>query len=150
MARFAADSVSAVEFGKTGIFIAFALYSRGGENSLFRVELSQKVRDIYNINDNRLLIVTTDRISAFDYVFEDIIPGKGILLTKMTKFWFKLTNKIIDNIIKRSINCGALGSRLTGGGFGGFIISLIRKKNFNQWKSKMSNFYSKNFFLDNK
>ena len=63
---------------------------------------------------------------------------------------FNASNKIIDNIIKRSINCGALGSRLTGGGFGGFIISLIRKRNFNQWKSKMLNFYSKNFFLDNK
>ena len=63
----------------------------------YELSFKGKVRDIYNINDNRLLIVTTDRISAFDYVFEDIIPGKGILLTKMTKFWFKLTNKIITN-----------------------------------------------------
>ena len=63
----------------------------------YKLSFKGKVRDIYNINDNRLLIVTTDRISAFDYVFEDIIPGKGILLTKMTKFWFKLTNQIITN-----------------------------------------------------
>ena len=63
----------------------------------YELSFKGKVRDIYNINDNRLLIVTTDRISAFDYVFEDIIPGKGILLTKMTKFWFKLTNPIITN-----------------------------------------------------
>jgi phosphoribosylaminoimidazole-succinocarboxamide synthase len=63
----------------------------------YELSFKGKVRDIYNINDNRLLIVTTDRISAFDYVFEDIIPGKGILLTKMTKFWFKLTNQIITN-----------------------------------------------------
>ena len=63
----------------------------------YELSFKGKVRDIYNINDNRLLIVTTDRISAFDYVFEDMIPGKGILLTKMTKFWFKLTNQIITN-----------------------------------------------------
>jgi len=63
----------------------------------YELSFKGKVRDIYNINDNRLLMVTTDRISAFDYVFEDIIPGKGILLTKMTKFWFKLTNQIITN-----------------------------------------------------
>ena len=63
----------------------------------YELSFKGKVRDIYDINDKHLLIVTTDRISAFDYVFEDIIPGKGILLTKMTKFWFKLTNQIITN-----------------------------------------------------
>ena len=56
-----------------------------------------KVRDVYKIGDDLLVMIATDRISAFDYVFEDIIPGKGILLTKMTKFWFKLTNQIITN-----------------------------------------------------
>ena len=65
----------------------------------YELSFKGKIRDIYNINDNHLLIVTTDRISAFDYVFEDIIPGKGILLTKMTKFWFKLTNQIIIILI---------------------------------------------------
>lgn len=46
-----------------------------------------KVRDVYDLGD-RLLIVTTDRISAFDVVMPDPIPGKGIILTRMSSFWF--------------------------------------------------------------
>jgi len=55
-----------------------------------------KVRDIYNIEDN-LLIVTTDRISAFDYVLPNPIPSKGICLTQLSKFWFDYTKKIVPN-----------------------------------------------------
>ena len=58
-----------------------------------------KVRNIYDYGDDRLLIYTSDRISAFDYVFKDEVPGKGILLTKMAKFWFNKTNHIIQNHI---------------------------------------------------
>ena len=58
-----------------------------------------KVRNIYDYGDHRLLIYTSDRISAFDYVFKDEVPGKGILLTKMAKFWFNKTNHIIQNHI---------------------------------------------------
>ena len=58
-----------------------------------------KVRNIYDYGDDRLLIYTSDRISAFDYVFKDEVPGKGILLTKMAKFWFKKTSHIIQNHI---------------------------------------------------
>ena len=58
-----------------------------------------KVRNIYDYGDDRLLIYTSDRISAFDYVFQDEVPGKGILLTKMAKFWFNKTNHIIQNHI---------------------------------------------------
>ena len=68
-----------------------------------------KVRNIYEYASDRLLIVTTDRISAFDFVFEDEIPGKGELLTKMSEFWFRKTKHILDNhIIKdSSINVGS-------------------------------------------
>ena len=47
-----------------------------------------KVRDIYAIDDEHLLIVATDRISAFDVVLPDPIPGKGAVLTRLSRFWF--------------------------------------------------------------
>jgi phosphoribosylaminoimidazole-succinocarboxamide synthase len=55
-----------------------------------------KVRDIYDLGD-RLLIVATDRISAFDVVMPDPIPDKGIVLTQLSKFWFELTKDLIQN-----------------------------------------------------
>lgn len=55
-----------------------------------------KVRDIYDLGD-RLLIVATDRISAFDVVMPNPIPDKGRVLTQLSKFWFELTKKIIPN-----------------------------------------------------
>ena len=62
-----------------------------------------KVRNIYNYSNDKLLIYTSDRISAFDYVFEDEIKGKGLLLTKMAKFWFKKTSNIITNHISEEL-----------------------------------------------
>ena len=46
-----------------------------------------KVRDIYSIDDEHLLIVTTDRLSAFDVVMPDPVPGKGEVLTQISLFW---------------------------------------------------------------
>lgn len=65
-------------------FDTLALASRG------------KVRDIYDL-DQYLLIVATDRISAFDVVMPDPIPGKGEILTRMSAFWFEKTQDIIRN-----------------------------------------------------
>ena len=60
--------------------------------------LSQgKVRDIYEIDADHLLIVTSDRISAFDVILPDPIPGKGEILTDLTRFWLDKTTDIIDN-----------------------------------------------------
>lgn len=56
-----------------------------------------KVRDIYDIDENRMLIVTTDRLSAFDVVFDDQISGKGQVLTEVANFWFAKTENIIPN-----------------------------------------------------
>jgi phosphoribosylaminoimidazole-succinocarboxamide synthase len=56
-----------------------------------------KVRDIYDIDDKHMLIVTTDRLSAFDVVLADPIPGKGAMLTAMSNFWFARTRKLIAN-----------------------------------------------------
>lgn len=55
-----------------------------------------KVRDIYDFGD-RLLIVVTDRISAFDVVMPNPIPDKGKILTRLSKFWFDFVNDIIPN-----------------------------------------------------
>jgi phosphoribosylaminoimidazole-succinocarboxamide synthase len=58
-----------------------------------------KVRDIYAIDERRMLIVTTDRLSAFDVVLPDPIPGKGAMLTQISRFWFDRTRHIISNHI---------------------------------------------------
>lgn len=60
--------------------------------------LSQgKVRDIYGIDEQHLLIVTTDRLSAFDVVMPDPVPGKGEVLTRLSHFWFQRTSSIVRN-----------------------------------------------------
>jgi phosphoribosylaminoimidazole-succinocarboxamide synthase len=58
-----------------------------------------KVRDIYAIDDRHMLIVTTDRLSAFDVVLPDPIPGKGRVLTSISNFWFARTRHIVPNHI---------------------------------------------------
>ena len=55
-----------------------------------------KVRDIYDLGDS-LLMVATDRLSAFDVVFSQPIPFKGLVLTQLSKFWFQNTKHIVDN-----------------------------------------------------
>jgi phosphoribosylaminoimidazole-succinocarboxamide synthase len=56
-----------------------------------------KVRDIYDVDAEHLLIVTTDRLSAFDVVLPDPIPFKGEVLTKISMFWFEKTRSIVAN-----------------------------------------------------
>ncbi len=53
-----------------------------------------KVRDLYAIGEDRVLIVTTDRISAFDVVLSEGIPGKGVVLTQLSAFWFHLLEPV--------------------------------------------------------
>ena len=56
-----------------------------------------KVRDIFDIDENYMLIVTTDRLSAFDVVFDQPIPDKGKILTSIANYWFNKTDHIIQN-----------------------------------------------------
>ncbi len=56
-----------------------------------------KVRDIYSVGDQHLLIVTTDRLSAFDVVMPEPIPGKGAVLTAVADFWFRKLSHIVPN-----------------------------------------------------
>ena len=73
-------------------------------NSLFQSEIDSlsllnrgKVRDIYDVDDDHLLIITSDRISAFDVVLPDPIPGKGNVLTTVSNFWFARTENLLAN-----------------------------------------------------
>jgi phosphoribosylaminoimidazole-succinocarboxamide synthase len=72
--------------------------------TVFRTELSGlkrlhegKVRDIYAVDDDALLIVTTDRLSAFDVVLPDPIPDKGRVLNSISNFWFARTTHLVPN-----------------------------------------------------
>jgi phosphoribosylaminoimidazole-succinocarboxamide synthase len=69
------------------------------ESSLTSLKLRHrgKVRDIYDIDERHMLIVTTDRLSAFDVVMAEPVPGKGAVLTAMSNFWFRRTRAIIPN-----------------------------------------------------
>jgi phosphoribosylaminoimidazole-succinocarboxamide synthase len=80
-----------------------------------------KVRDIYEVDRDHLLIVTSDRLSAFDSVLPQPIPTKGEILTRVSNFWFDRTNHIIpnqlsdlplDQIIPDSIQREYLGDRV--------------------------------------
>ncbi len=66
-----------------------------------RPDSQGKVRDIYDLGD-RLLIVATDRISAFDYILKDEIPCKGEVLTRISKFWFE---KFADLVPNHMLSC---------------------------------------------
>jgi phosphoribosylaminoimidazole-succinocarboxamide synthase len=58
-----------------------------------------KVRDMYEIpgHDDKLLMVATDRISAYDVIMDNAIPGKGAVLTELSLFWFELLGDIVEN-----------------------------------------------------
>ena len=79
-----------------------------------------KVRDIYEINDEHLLIITSDRLSAFDVVLPQPIPGKGEVLTRVANFWFHRTRNLIPNhladipledIVPNAVQRAELGDR---------------------------------------
>ena len=74
------------------------------QHALYRSEIrslpllnSGKVRDIYAVGEEHLLIVTSDRISAFDVILPDPIPGKGAVLTELSNFWFRRMRDLVPN-----------------------------------------------------
>lgn len=79
-----------------------------------------KVRDIYDIDDQHMLIVTTDRLSAFDVILPDPIPGKGIVLNEVSNFWFEklahfipnqLSKLTLDQVLDNEDDCQRLEKR---------------------------------------
>ncbi len=74
------------------------------DEQVLRPDSQGKVRDLYDLGDT-LLIVATDRISAFDYILEDEIPHKGEVLTQLSLFWFDLLKDTIANhLISTDVN----------------------------------------------
>ncbi len=71
-----------------------------------------KVRDIYTVDDQHLLIVTTDRLSAYDVILPDPIPGKGEVLTQISNFWFHMMEDIVPNHLSE-LTLGAIISNKT-------------------------------------
>ena len=69
------------------------------ESSLSSLKLRArgKVRDIYDIDDKTMLIVSTDRLSAFDVILPEPIPGKGRVLTRVSNFWFEKLKEVMPN-----------------------------------------------------
>ena len=74
------------------------------QDALYRSEIKSlqlsnrgKVRDMYFVDGDHMLIVTTDRISAFDVVLPDPIPGKGMVLTAISNFWFEKMHNLVPN-----------------------------------------------------
>jgi phosphoribosylaminoimidazole-succinocarboxamide synthase len=74
-----------------------------------------KVRDIYSVDEDHLLIVTTDRLSAYDVVMPDPVPGKGEVLTRISNFWFAMMSDIVPN-------------HLTGRGLEGIVADAALRK----------------------
>ena len=60
---------------------------------------------------------------------------------------FEASTEDVDQIVNHSLESGAFGCRLTGGGFGGFTVSLIQKKDYEHWYNKMRKFYSEEKFF---
>src|SRR5262245_20083496 len=56
-----------------------------------------KVRDVYHVDDDTLLVVATDRISAFDYILPNGIPDKGAVLNQLSYFWFNRLRGVVDH-----------------------------------------------------
>lgn len=61
--------------------------------------ISGKVREVYQIDDSKIVIVTTDRISAFDVILPTPVPKKGLYLNKISNYWFRFTSDIVPNHI---------------------------------------------------
>lgn len=61
---------------------------------------SGKVRDLYPVDDEHMLIVSTDRVSAFDYIFPNGIPGKGVILNTISSLWFRNMSFIKNHIVE--------------------------------------------------
>ena len=71
----------------------------------FKLHSKGKVRDIYDIDENTLLLVTTDRMSAFDVILGEPIPWKGVILNQLTLFWMnKFAHLIPNHIIESDVD----------------------------------------------
>tara|TARA_B100000029_G_scaffold493176_1_gene555375 strand:- start:323 stop:1390 length:1068 start_codon:yes stop_codon:yes gene_type:complete len=126
-----------------------------GTDNLGRIKLKdldkKKFSDSVIYKRAKHVITENDRVlRAKVCLLENNIKEFGKLMNESHKSYsndFEASTKDVDLITKRSVESGALGSRLTGGGFGGFSVSLIDKKNYNIWFEKMKNYYNVDKFF---
>ena len=81
---------------RIALLIILYLDHEMGDISLKKI-YSGKVRDLYEIDDKRMLMVASDRLSAFDVILDDPIPGKGEILTQISNFWFDKLAHVMPN-----------------------------------------------------
>ena len=113
------------------------------DKSFFKNQIIYK-RTKHVVSENQRVL------NAKKFLIEGNIEKFGDLMNKSHKSYsndFEASTKDVDLIVDRSINCGASGSRLTGGGFGGFTVSLIEKNKYDIWYNKMLNYYNQDKFF---
>ena len=102
-------------------------------------------RSLHTITENQRVLDAKDSLLRSDMKrFGELM---NISHTSYSKD-FEASSKDIDILVNRSLECGALGCRLTGGGFGGFTVSLIAKKDYDNWYNKMLKFYTREKFFE--
>ena len=90
-------------------------------------------------------------LDAKKYLLENNIEKFGQLMNESHSSYskdFEASTDDVDIITQRSIEAGALGSRLTGGGFGGFTVSLMKENIYDQWYNSMKKYYSEDKFFE--
>ena len=87
-----------------------------------------KVRDLYTNDKNELLIVASDRISAFDWVLPTEIPNKGKLLTQISLFWFEMLSDIVPNhIVSTDVPASVAGRAVIAKPLNMFAIECVAR-----------------------
>ncbi len=106
---------------------------------------SDKISSPTVIKRARHVVTENNRVlRAKEYLLQDDIKQFGKLMIESHNSYskdFEASTSDVDEIVERSIQCGALGARLTGGGFGGFTVSLIEKDKFSNWYKKINQYY---------
>ncbi|HEB84347.1 MAG TPA: hypothetical protein ENI92_05025, partial [Bacteroidetes bacterium] len=76
---------------------------------------SGKVRELFDAGEGRLLLVATDRLSAFDVILDDPIPGRGVVLNRMSLFWFDFFRDVVPGaVLTADVEAMDLGVELSG------------------------------------
>ena len=106
---------------------------------------SDKISNPTVIKRARHVVTENNRVlKAKECLLNDDIDQFGKLMIESHNSYskdFEASTIDVDEIVDRSIQCGALGARLTGGGFGGFTVSLIKKDKFSNWYKKINKYY---------
>ena len=106
---------------------------------------SDKISSPTVIKRARHVVTENNRVlRAKECLLKDDIKQFGKLMIESHNSYskdFEASTSDVDEIVKNSIECGAIGARLTGGGFGGFTVSLIEENNFSKWYDKITKYY---------